>query len=60
MNRFVEAAWPVPLAQAQCEGSDGKYLNNLIKQGHCAITRRCASMAGFKSFKNAAYHDHWH
>jgi transposase InsO family protein len=31
-----------------------KYLNNLIEQDHRAIKRRCASMAGFKSFKNAA------
>jgi transposase-like protein len=31
-----------------------KYLNNLIEQDHRAIKRRCASMAGFKSFTNAA------
>jgi transposase-like protein len=31
-----------------------KYLNNLIEQDHRAIKRRCASMAGFKSFHNAA------
>jgi transposase-like protein len=31
-----------------------KYLNNLIEQDHRAIKRRCVSMAGFKSFKNAA------
>ena len=31
-----------------------KYLNNLIEQDHRAIKRRCASMAAFKSFKNAA------
>jgi transposase-like protein len=31
-----------------------KYLNNLIEQDHRAIKRRCASMAGFKSFKYAA------
>jgi transposase-like protein len=31
-----------------------KYLNNLIEQDHRAIKRRCASMAGFKSFANAA------
>jgi transposase-like protein len=31
-----------------------KYLNNLIEQHHRAIKRRCASMAGFKSFANAA------
>ena len=31
-----------------------KYLNNLIEQDHRAIKRRCASMAGFKSFDNAA------
>jgi transposase-like protein len=31
-----------------------QYLNNLIEQDHRAIKRRCASMAGFKSFGNAA------
>jgi transposase-like protein len=31
-----------------------RYLNNLIEQEHRAIKRRCASMAGFKSFANAA------
>ncbi len=31
-----------------------KYLNNIIEQDHRAIKRRCASMAGFKSFANAA------
>jgi len=31
-----------------------KYLNNLIEQDHRAIKRRCASMAGFKSFASAA------
>jgi transposase-like protein len=31
-----------------------KYLNNLIEQDHRTIKRRCASMAGFKSFANAA------
>ena len=31
-----------------------KYLNNVIEQDHRAIKRRCASMAGFKSFDNAA------
>jgi len=31
-----------------------KYLNNLIEQDHRAIKRRCASMARFKSFANAA------
>jgi hypothetical protein len=31
-----------------------KYLNNLIEQDHRAIKRRCASMADFKSFDNAA------
>jgi transposase-like protein len=31
-----------------------KYRNNLIEQDHRAIKRRCASMAGFKSFTNAA------
>jgi transposase-like protein len=30
-----------------------RYLNNLIEQDHRAIKRRCASMAGFKSFANA-------
>jgi transposase-like protein len=29
------------------------YLNNLIEQDHRTIKRRCASMAGFKSFANA-------
>ena len=31
-----------------------KYLHNVIEQDHRAIKRRCASMAGFKSFDNAA------
>ena len=31
-----------------------KYLNNIIEQDHRAIKRRCASMAGFKSFASAA------
>jgi transposase-like protein len=31
-----------------------KYLNNIVEQDHRAIRRRCASMAGFKSFANAA------
>jgi transposase-like protein len=31
-----------------------KYLNNIVEQDHRAIKRRCASMAGFKSFVNAA------
>jgi transposase-like protein len=31
-----------------------RYLNNLIEQDHRAIKRRCASMAGFKSFANTA------
>jgi transposase-like protein len=31
-----------------------KYLNNIVQQDHRAIKRRCASMAGFKSFDNAA------
>jgi transposase-like protein len=30
------------------------YLNNIVKQDHRAIKRRCASMLGFKSFGNAA------
>jgi transposase-like protein len=31
-----------------------KYLNNIVEQDHRAIKRRCASMARFKSFTNAA------
>ena len=31
-----------------------RQLNNVIEQVHRAIKRRCASMAGFKSFANAA------
>jgi transposase-like protein len=31
-----------------------KYLNNIVEQDHRAIKRHCASMAGFKSFDNAA------
>ena len=31
-----------------------KYLNNIIEQDHRAIKRRCASMAGFKSYNSAA------
>lgn len=31
-----------------------QYLNNIVEQDHRAIKRRCASMAGFKSFRNAA------
>jgi transposase-like protein len=31
-----------------------KYLDNIVEQDHRAIKRRCASMAGFKSFANAA------
>jgi transposase-like protein len=31
-----------------------KYLNNIVEQDHRAIKRRCASMAGFKSFATAA------
>ncbi len=31
-----------------------RYLNNIIEQDHRAIKRRCASIAGFKSFANAA------
>ena len=30
-----------------------KYLNNIVEQDHRAIKRRCASMAGFRSFDNA-------
>jgi transposase-like protein len=33
-----------------------KYLNNIVEQDHRAIKRRCASMAGFKSFGNAAHY----
>ena len=32
-----------------------RYLNNIVEQDHRAIKRRCASMAGFKSFANAAF-----
>ena len=32
----------------------GFRIGNLIEQDHRAIKRRCASMAGFKSFDNAA------
>src|SRR6202142_2896227 len=35
-------------------GWNNKYLNNIVEQNHRAIKRRCASMAGFKSFANAA------
>ena len=31
-----------------------KYLNNIVEQDHRAIKRHCASMAGFKSFDDAA------
>jgi transposase-like protein len=31
-----------------------QYLNNVVEQDHRAIKRRCASMAGFKTFRNAA------
>src|ERR1035441_4101694 len=31
-----------------------KYFNNIVKQEHGAIKRLCASMAGFKSYANAA------
>ena len=31
-----------------------RYLNNVIEQDHRAIKRRCASMAGFKTFGGAA------
>jgi transposase-like protein len=31
-----------------------RYLNNIVEQDHRAIKRRCASMAGFKSFSTAA------
>lgn len=36
------------------ERPDEQDLNNLIEQDHRAIKRRCASMAGFKSFANEA------
>jgi putative transposase len=39
---------------AESERPDEQALNNLIEQDHRAIKRRCASMAGFKSFANAA------
>ena len=31
-----------------------RYLNNIIEQDHRAIKRRCDSMTGFKSFRNAS------
>ena len=31
-----------------------KYLNNIVELDHRAIKRRCASMAGFKSFATAS------
>ena len=31
-----------------------KYLNNIVEQDHRAVKRRCASMTGFKSFRNAS------
>ena len=31
-----------------------RYLNNIVEQDHRAIKRRCASMTGFKSFRNAS------
>jgi len=39
---------------AEGERPDEQDLNNLIEQDHRAIKRRCASMAGFKAFANAA------
>jgi transposase-like protein len=39
---------------AERERPDEQDLNNLIEQDHRTIKRRCASMAGFKSFANAA------
>jgi transposase-like protein len=30
-----------------------RYLNKIVEQDHRAINRRCASMAGLKSFANA-------
>ena len=38
----------------QVEVRTCKYLNNIVEQDHRAIKRRCASMAGFKSFENAS------
>jgi len=35
------------------EARSCKYLNNIVEQDHRAIKRRCASIAGFKSFDNA-------
>jgi transposase-like protein len=31
-----------------------RYLNNIVEQDHRAIKRRCVTMQGFKSFRNAA------
>jgi putative transposase len=31
-----------------------RYLNNIVEQDHRAIKRRCAAIAGFKSFATAA------
>lgn len=31
-----------------------RYLNNIVEQDHRAIKRRCASMAGFKSFRTTS------
>ena len=39
---------------AERERPDEQDLNNLNEQDHRAIKRRCASMAGFKAFANAA------
>jgi transposase-like protein len=46
----VAASTRAPLL-AQRAGSNQ---NNTVEQDHRAIKRRCASMAGFKSFSNAA------
>ena len=36
------------------EVRSSQYLNNLIEQDHRAVKRRCAAMAGFKTFASAA------
>jgi transposase-like protein len=36
------------------EVQTSRYLSNVVEQDHRAIKRRCASMAGFKSFDTAA------
>ncbi len=44
---------PLPAAPIARLGSIA-YINNIVEQDHRAIKRRCASMAGFKSFANAS------